>query len=261
MGAGGQTGGAATTPAANSFADPLNKYLSSAAPSAPGQATMGTNRFAGGLTQAEQRLQDLINNPSALQDSASYKFRVQQGQEALQRSLGAKGLLRSGNRLTELTNYGQNMGAQEYEAENARRMALLNSYAGNYNTDQGNNINLYNTQQGSLDKQYGIASDAYNTRGTTLANLYGNQNQADTTRYATDVGANTARANTLADLYKTDTSANAAWNTNQLGWAENQTKNLDWAYKSEIERQNAMARVNQQQARMGPAPRGFTTEF
>lgn len=231
-----------TAPTSNAFTQPLQSFLNSSAPTAE-KATMGTNRFAGGLTAAEQRLQDLISNPSALQDSASYKFRVQQGQEALQRSLGAKGLLRSGNRLQELTKYGQDMGSQEYEAENARRMAMLKEYGANYNTDQANNVNLLNVQQGSMDKQYGtaadlyskrgatladlyggeatannqrfnIASDAYNTRGTTLANLFGNQNQADTSRYVadtsrygTDVGAATDRVKTLADLYRTDTNA------------------------------------------------------
>lgn len=242
---------APTAPTAtNQFSGALNTYLSSNAPIAS-KATMGANRFSAGLTAAEQRLQDLINNPSALQDSASYKFRVNQGQEALQRSLGARGLLNSGNRLKELTKYGQDMGSQEYEAENARRMAMYNAASGNYNTDQTNNINMYGLDQGALDRQYATAADLYKARGTNLSNLYGNEansqnqryqtaadiwgkqgttlsnlynneNQANTSRYATDVGANINRANTLADLYKTDTAANSAWNTNQLGWAENE---------------------------------------
>ena len=71
------------------------------------------NRFAAGLTDAESRLRALLDNPDSVQQSAAYKFRVGQGQEALQRSLGAKGLLNSGNRLMELTKYGQDMGSQE----------------------------------------------------------------------------------------------------------------------------------------------------
>jgi hypothetical protein len=59
----------------------------------------------------------LLDNPDSVQQSAAYKFRVGQGQEALQRSLGAKGLLNSGNRLMELTKYGQDMGSQEYDAQ------------------------------------------------------------------------------------------------------------------------------------------------
>lgn len=195
-----------SSPSTNQFSGQVNQYMNSSAPT-PQQATMGTNRYAGGLTQAEQRLQDLINNPSSLQDSASYKFRVQQGQEALQRSLGAKGLLQSGNRLQELTKYGQDMGSQEYEAENARRKAMFDAYAGNYNTDQSNNINLYNAQQGSLDRQYATGTDAFTQKGKTLADLYGNENAANTSRYNTDVGAITANNKTLADLYNTNVNA------------------------------------------------------
>lgn len=231
--------GAPQAPGANPFADATQQYLSSPAPQAPGQAKMADNRFAGELSAAERRLQDLITNPASLESSSSYKFRVQQGQEALQRSMGARGLLNSGNRLMDLTKYGQDMGSQEYEAENARRMALLNSYAGNYNTDQANNVNLLGVQQGSMDKQYGTAADLYKARGGTLADLYrgadatgmqryGVDTQASTARggmladlyrgadttgtqrYSIDTTANTARANTLADLYRTDVGARTA---------------------------------------------------
>jgi len=217
-------GGGTSGPSANPFTDQMNQYLSSSAPAAPGQASLAPNRFAGGLTAAEQRLQDLINNPSALQNSASYKFRVDQGQQALERSLGAKGLLQSGNRLSELTKYGQDMGSQEYEAENARRMGLLNSYAGNYNIDQGNNINLLGIQQGSLDKQYGTAADLFKSRGAVLANLYGGADTTGTQRYGIDTTANTARANTLADLYRTDTLAKTA----QLPYEKQQLAPKPW---------------------------------
>lgn len=241
--------GAPQAPTGNSFADPLKQYLGSAAPTAD-KATMGTNRYAGGLTQAEQRLQDLITNPGALEQSAAYKFRLNQGQEALQRSMGAKGMLQSGNRLMELTKYGQDMGSQEYEAENARRKALLDSYSGNYNTDQANNTARFGAESAANNARFGIQSDLYKARGTqlsdlykgenanntnlyataadlygrqgqTLASLYGNENQANTARYATDVGAATNRygvdvgaasdrAKTLADLYRTDQQANVA---------------------------------------------------
>jgi len=245
-------GGGPSGPGANPFTDQMNQYLSSSAPATPGQASLAPNRFAGGLTAAEQRLQDLISNPEALQNSSSYKFRVQQGQQALERSLGARGLLQSGNRLSELTKYGQDMGSQEYEAENARRMGLFNSYAGNYNTDQANNVNLLGVQQGSLDKQYATAADLFKTRGATIANLYGGADTANTARYGIDTTAGTARANTLADLYRTDQAT-------ALGYQQDRTKQLDWAYKSQIEQANALAKAQQAMGRRAPNP-GFTTE-
>jgi hypothetical protein len=171
---------------------------------------MAPNQYAGDLSASEQRLQDLINNPSSLQDSASYKFRVDQGQQALERSLGAKGMLQSGNRLQALTDYGQASGSQEYEAENARRLAAYTSASGNYNANQTANVNQLSVQQGSLDKNYATAGSIYGQQGQTIAGLYDASNTAANTRYATDTTAATARGNTLADLYRTDTYAQTA---------------------------------------------------
>jgi hypothetical protein len=171
---------------------------------------MAPNTYSGDLSSSEQRLQDLINNPSSLQDSASYKFRVQQGQQALERSLGAKGMLQSGNRLQALTDYGQASGSQEYEAENARRLAAYTAASGNYNANQTANVNQLNVQQGSLDKNYATGANIYGQQGQTLSSLYGGAETAGTARYGIDTAAATARANTLADLYRTDTTAATA---------------------------------------------------
>lgn len=81
-----------------------------------------------GLADAETRLAALLDDPESIQKTGSYKFRVGQGQDALERSLGAKGLLGSGNRLTELTKYGQDMGSQEYENQFGRLSGLLGRY-------------------------------------------------------------------------------------------------------------------------------------
>lgn len=125
-----------------------------------GAPTVSTdNRFASGLTDAESRLRALLDNPDSVQQSAAYKFRVGQGQEALQRSLGAKGLLNSGNRLMELTKYGQDMGSQEYDAQAGRLGSLLGNYTGGYTADKNANTNLFaaqsnawNTAQGNADR-------------------------------------------------------------------------------------------------------------
>lgn len=210
--AGGGTGASGTgtsAPVANPFAGAVNNYTNSAPPTAS-TATMAPNQYAGDLSASEQRLQDLINNPSSLQDSASYKFRVDQGQQALERSLGAKGMLQSGNRLQALTDYGQASGSQEYEAENARRLAAYTSASGNYNANQTANVNQLSVQQGSLDKNYATAGSIYGQQGQTIAGLYDASNTAANTRYATDTTAATARGNTLADLYRTDTYAQTA---------------------------------------------------
>jgi hypothetical protein len=90
---------------------------------------MGTSGVSGmGMEGMENRLSSLLDDPDSIKQTGAYKFRVGQGQEALQRSLGAKGLLGSGNRLTELTKYGQDMGSQEYENQFSRLQKLLGGY-------------------------------------------------------------------------------------------------------------------------------------
>ena len=138
----------------------LNSYLDTAAP------TVSTsNRFDAGLSDTEARLRSLLDNPDSIQQSAAYKFRFGQGQEALQRSLGARGMLNSGNRLMELTKYGQDMGSQEYDAQYGRLGSLLGNYSQSYLGDKNANTN-----------QYAAESNAWNQRGGLLKDLVGQAN-------------------------------------------------------------------------------------
>lgn len=106
-------------------------------PGGGGGESSGTAKFSSGLSDAEQRLKALLDNPESIQQTAGYKFRVGQGQEALERSLGARGLLRSGNRLQELTKYGQDMASQEYDNQANRLGSLLGNYGQLYNQSRG----------------------------------------------------------------------------------------------------------------------------
>ena len=77
----------------------------------------------------EKRLAALVNNPDSIENTNAYKFRFNQGQQALERSAAAKGMLNSGNTLAELARYGQGMASDEY----GREFERLNSATGQRN--------------------------------------------------------------------------------------------------------------------------------
>jgi hypothetical protein len=120
--------------------------------------TMDTsNRFEAGLSKSEQRLAALLDDPDSIQQSAAYKFRVGQGQEAIQRQMAAKGMLGSGNRLMELTKYGQDMGSQEYDAQASRLQNLLGTYSQSWLGDKNANTGKFQAQAGAWNTAQGNA--------------------------------------------------------------------------------------------------------
>ena len=167
-----------------------------------GPALDTSNRFESGLSDAETRLRSLLDNPDSVQQSAAYKFRVGQGQEALQRSLGAKGLLNSGNRLMELTKYGQDMGSQEYDNQFGRIKDLVGGYSGSWIGDKNANTakfaaqsGAWNTAQANADRnRLGLANLAWDmskpqTTGGS-SRTYGANSGFDKALYTTDNGQN-----------------------------------------------------------------------
>lgn len=115
-----------------------------------GVPTVSTsNRFESGLSDTESRLRALLDNPDSIQQTGAYKFRLKQGEDALQRSMGAKGMLNSGNRLMDLMKYGQDMGSQEYDAQAGRLSNLLGTYGQGYVADKNANTSLFSATEGA----------------------------------------------------------------------------------------------------------------
>ena len=56
------------------------------------------------------------------QQDPGYQFRLDAGSQALNRSAAARGVLRTGGTLKDITEYGQNFGAQEYKSVFDRAM-------------------------------------------------------------------------------------------------------------------------------------------
>lgn len=147
---------------ATDFGNRMTGYLD-----APAPVASQSNRFEAGLSDAETRLRSLLDNPDSINQSAAYKFRVKQGEEAINRQLGAKGMLNSGNRLMELTKYGQDMGSQEYDAQAGRLGSLLGNYSQSWIGDKNANT-----------QRYAAESNAWNQRGGLLKDLVGQANDA-----------------------------------------------------------------------------------
>lgn len=128
-----------------------------------------SNRFEAGLSANEGRLSALLTDPNSIQNTAAYKFRVNQGLDALNRQLGARGLLNSGNRLAETTKYGQDMASQEYDNQFGRLRDLVQSYSQNWLGDKNANTARYSAE-----------SNAWNQRGNLLKDIYGQAQQGVT---------------------------------------------------------------------------------
>ena len=65
-------------------------------------------------TTAGNKLNELLQNPSSITSTPGYQFAYDQGLEAVNRTAAAKGQLGSGNRLYDLTKFGQGLASQTY---------------------------------------------------------------------------------------------------------------------------------------------------
>ena len=88
-----------------------------------------------------QRLNALLDNPDSIANTGAYKFAFKQGNEAVNRNLAAKGLLKSGNRLSALAEFGQGLASQQYGAEADRLAGIAQGRRtgdiGKYQADTG----------------------------------------------------------------------------------------------------------------------------
>lgn len=126
---------AAQSDAANAAnATQMSQYNQTRADQAPWR-----DSGAAALGQLNQQLPDLTRNftMNDFQQDPGYAFRMQQGQQAIERSAAARGGLNSGATLKALDAYGQNQGAQEYQ----------NAY-NRFNNDQSNRFNKLSSVAG-----------------------------------------------------------------------------------------------------------------
>lgn len=123
--------------------DPWGYYRGSAADALATQATSDPSNIY------RSKLEGMISgefNP----DDPSYAFRFQQGQQASERSLAARGLLNSGNAAIELQQYGQGMASQEYQAQFDRLLQGMLGVEKQYDTQQQRLMDLAGVGNASI---------------------------------------------------------------------------------------------------------------
>lgn len=115
----------------------------------------------------------VMPNDVTEQNDPGYKFRMQQGQQAIERSAAAKGTLLTGGTLKDLTDYQQGTASQEYG--NVYQRALTdwqnnyNSALTNYQTKYNAGLSDWTTNYNAANQQY---QQAYNIFSNNQANQY-----------------------------------------------------------------------------------------
>lgn len=126
------------------------------------------NPFASEAKKYQSSLSDLLNNPGSMTSNPMYQFAFDQGMEAINRTAAAKGQLGSGNRLADLTKYGQGLASQNFFNLADLYSTLSGAKSQNPAGAASAAANAVN-QQNSLYKPYRM------TGGSDLSNFETNQ--------------------------------------------------------------------------------------
>ena len=138
------------------YLNPQAAGLSSAQQSLQGYGSAAEAGRGAYTNPYEDRLVQLMNNPDSISDTNAYRFRFNQGQQALERSAASRGMLNSGNTLAALADYGQGAASQEYGNEFNR----LSSAVG-----QRNQYNL--GRMSSSNQELGLRQQGYQDQAGT----------------------------------------------------------------------------------------------
>lgn len=106
-------------------------------------------------------------DPSQLENDAGYQFRLSQGQDALERSLAARGLGSSGGALKAAQEFGQGTAAQAYNDAYAQWLARNSGLA-------GFGQNAAGALTGVFDNQGNIRANAEGARSNILSSALSN---------------------------------------------------------------------------------------
>jgi hypothetical protein len=94
------------------------------------KAAEAADPFAGQRAGYQTQLQQLMANPNSITQTEAYKFRYNQGVEAIKRNSARAGYSGSGNIDVALADYGQGLASQMYNEEVNRLMQLSGANSG-----------------------------------------------------------------------------------------------------------------------------------
>ena len=137
------------------------------------QVVKDSNPFGDEAKRYQGSLAELLQNPGAMASNPAYQYSFDQGMEAVNRTAAARGQLGSGNRLAELTKFGQGEASKNFF--NLADLYSTLSGAKNQNAAGAvnNGVNMLRAQTDAMSggRQMKI-SGGLDTSQLNLINLY-----------------------------------------------------------------------------------------
>ena len=150
--------------------------------------------------QAASQLQNVMQNPALAMAQPGYQQQLQQGTQATERTLAARGGLQSGQEQAALQTLGQNTFGSFYNSLTSQ----LEQLSGASQAPAQANLAA---QQGA-SSQFGLQSGALGQVTSGLGGLANIYNSSQTTPIQADTGA---AASTASDYYGSAYNSNAGW--------------------------------------------------
>jgi hypothetical protein len=261
---GGYRGGAKQSPTllANQYQqkefDPWSQHREQAGTILAGQMDPKndpSNMYKDKLAQMSQ------NGGSFKSEDPSYKWRFAQGQQAVERSAAAKGLLNSGNVAIELQQYGQGAASQEYGAQFSRLLQGMEGVSKQHDTQMTRLMQMAgvnNDPTAAAKMNLGVASE--NTNRIQVANNYevGMANAANS-RYSAEAAM--SQVNAAKNLMVDGGSGGGGFSVGgSSGWDSQDEKNAAWWGHQDAQRENPASNLSASYGSGGwqsSAQRGF----
>jgi hypothetical protein len=143
-----------------------------------------------------------------------YQFRLNEGEQALQRGAAASGGAFSGGTLKALARYGQDYASNEYQNVYSRALQGYNTNftdaLNSYNTNLTGQQNIYNTNVANALSGYQTRFNTYNTDQTNAYNRLAALSGVGQTAANTLATTGAANSNAIANLLTDQGSAAAA---------------------------------------------------